>query len=375
MDFYQVKDYPKEVFEHFARRKRYLRLQEAVKTIVFHKPGAGLGDLVLCIPVLRALKKMFPSAKLYFFGSYNSVYDSIFKAIPYIDGFISNVEPGKKELFKGFSNFFRKYFKKFDLIVSGQSKFKPSLRLWSLFPVIYISRNPFFSRWKILDFRFYKKRNVHVVSQMAAPIKVLGAGDIDYSPAIEISEQYLFVAKTYLANFSGPFISILPASGNFHRNWDEDKYAALSDKLIEMGYNIILVGNEKDILVRIKEKMQANPLIPFLEEERFGQDPIYSIGLLKFSRLAVGSDGGGVHLASLAGCPVVALYGPNTPIKWGPLGRENVVIYKDLECSPCRYVHMKELKECESDRKCLRSITVDEVMDAVNFILENTNPR
>ena len=165
MNFYQVKDYPKEVFEHFTRKKKYLRLQGVVKTIAFHKPGAGLGDLVLCVPVLRALKKMFPSAKLYFFGSYSPVYDSVFKAIPYIDGFISNVEPAKQEIFKGFSIFFKKYFKKFDLIISGQSKLKPSLRLWLLFPAIYISRNPFLSRWKILDSRFYKKSNVHEIGR------------------------------------------------------------------------------------------------------------------------------------------------------------------------------------------------------------------
>ena len=117
--------------------------------------------------------------------------------------------------------------------------------------------------------------------------------------------------------------------------------------------------------------MSAKPIIPILEDKRFRRDPLYNVGLLKFSILAIGNDGGGIHLASMA-CPVIGLYGPNTPVKWGPLGEKNVIFYKNPGCSPCKYIHMKKPEECKLKRKCLRDITVEEVMGAVNFILENS---
>ena len=376
MEFYQIKDYSEEIFDNFFRRKIYLKLQNKVKNVAYHKPGAGLGDLVLSIPVFRALKKMFPKAKIIFFGSYASSYasllcDSIFKAIPYIDEFVLDIEPRKKEVFKGFLSFFREYFRKFDLIVSGQIKFLPSLRLWLLFPNFYISRNPLFSRWKVLNFKFYKEREVHVISKMIAPIKVLGLKYVDLSPKIEIPKIYISLCENYLNRFSGPFISIIPSAGDPYKNWPVNRYILLADKLSQMGYKIILIGSEreKDILLEVKNGMTTQPIIPLLEERKFGEDPIYSVGLLKFSLLAIGNDSGGLHLASLAGCPVIGIYGPTSPIKWFPLGMRNIAIYKNFKCSPCT---KDELKNCKIEMKCLRDITIEEIVEAVKLILKTT---
>jgi heptosyltransferase II len=115
--------------------------------------------------------------------------------------------------------------------------------------------------------------------------------------------------------------------------------------------------------------MASEAIVPILKQKEFGQDPIYNVGFLKRSLLAVSNDGGGLHLAALAGCPSVGLYGPSDPTKWGPLGERNIVIYKDMACSPCRFVNMQERIECELDRKCLKDISVDEVLEAVEFIL------
>jgi len=82
------------------------------------------------------------------------------------------------------------------------------------------------------------------------------------------------------------------------------------------------------------------------------------LALLRRTDLYIGGDTGVMHLAALARVPVVAIFGPTDHLVNGPYGSGHTVVRKDLPCSPCRD------KTCKS-RECLRSITVDEVRDAV----------
>ena len=177
------------------------------------------------------------------------------------------------------------------------------------------------------------------------------------------------IKTTFFAFF--PFISILPGAGHSYKMWAKEKFATLGDKLYSMGYKAILIGaeGEKELLLEVAQMMKNKPIIPLINEPKFGQDPIYSIGLFKSSTLTVGCDCGGLHLATLSGCPVIGIYGPTDPVKSGPLGERNIVIYKGLNCSPCR------MKDCKLEHRCLETVAPDEIVEAVNFLLRSTSGR
>ena len=84
--------------------------------------------------------------------------------------------------------------------------------------------------------------------------------------------------------------------------------------------------------------------------------------LLKRSALFVGNDSGIMHLAAASGIPLVALFGPQAPVKFGPWSTKATVMYKNFKCSPCR---QKFFTECEPSSKmrpgCMEAISVDEV--------------
>ena len=61
---------------------------------------------------------------------------------------------------------------------------------------------------------------------MLSLVRVLGFEEINFSPAIEFSHDYLSLAQRYLKNFSGPFISILPGAGHPYKMWGKEKFAA-----------------------------------------------------------------------------------------------------------------------------------------------------
>jgi heptosyltransferase III len=89
--------------------------------------------------------------------------------------------------------------------------------------------------------------------------------------------------------------------------------------------------------------------------------PRESAAALARARLFVGHDSGPMHLAAAVGTPVVAIFAArNIPRQWFPFGKQHRVVYHRVECWGCG------LETCiEQQKKCLMSITVDEVMEAV----------
>ncbi|MFA7464881.1 MAG: glycosyltransferase family 9 protein [Syntrophales bacterium] len=73
-----------------------------------------------------------------------------------------------------------------------------------------------------------------------------------------------------------------------------------------------------------------------------------------------------MHIAAAAGTPVVALFGPTSPVRTGPYGRGHEVIRADLTCSPCFR------KECGT-KKCMDEISVDRVFEAVRKMLDSVS--
>ncbi|MGA3170162.1 MAG: lipopolysaccharide heptosyltransferase II [Chthoniobacteraceae bacterium] len=80
---------------------------------------------------------------------------------------------------------------------------------------------------------------------------------------------------------------------------------------------------------------------------------------LRECRLLLTNDTGAMHLAAHFGVPVLAIFGSTEDRLTGPLGHSSRVLRHHSVCSPCF------LRECPIDFRCMRSITVDEVTDAV----------
>ncbi|MGZ5020623.1 MAG: lipopolysaccharide heptosyltransferase II, partial [Chthoniobacterales bacterium] len=90
------------------------------------------------------------------------------------------------------------------------------------------------------------------------------------------------------------------------------------------------------------------------------------IGELRECRLLLTNDTGTMHLATLLGVPVVAIFGSTEDRLTGPLGAGNVVVRHHVECSPCF------LRECPIDFRCMKEVTSEEVTAAVARMLDNS---
>jgi len=80
--------------------------------------------------------------------------------------------------------------------------------------------------------------------------------------------------------------------------------------------------------------------------------------------LLLTNDTGTMHLATILAVPVVAVFGSTEPYLTGPLGNARRIIRHQVECSPCF------LRECPIDFRCMKAVTVAEVVDAVSSLLQ-----
>ncbi|MCE3234826.1 MAG: glycosyl transferase, family 9 [Vampirovibrio sp.] len=83
-----------------------------------------------------------------------------------------------------------------------------------------------------------------------------------------------------------------------------------------------------------------------------------SMAFLKRMDLVVGVDSGTLHMASAAGVPMVALFGPMDERKWGPMNA--AIVREPVACRPCNLD-----KPCQYDFKCMKDLRPEAVIETI----------
>ena len=94
--------------------------------------------------------------------------------------------------------------------------------------------------------------------------------------------------------------------------------------------------------------------------------------------LFIGADSGVMHVAAATGTPVISIFGPSNADAWRPWpeGAQANVIRSGVECSPCSYVgHSVGARAGCAARTCMKLVTVEQVLEAAQHILENRPAR
>ena len=98
------------------------------------------------------------------------------------------------------------------------------------------------------------------------------------------------------------------------------------------------------------------------------------IALLSLADVVVSNDSGPLHLAAAVGASTVSMFGPETPVLYGPLrsrpSQIHKVHYQRLPCSPCMNVHDNKMLSCWFvEAACMQYITAEDVLASTREIL------
>lgn len=136
--------------------------------------------------------------------------------------------------------------------------------------------------------------------------------------------------------------------------WLPERFAAVATKLqTERDADVILFGTagEAPVSAAIRAGMKWAPI------DLTGKTEIAELpGLLSQCHLFIGNDSGAMHVASAVGLPVVGVFGPTDPHGTSPVTPKFALVQQQPYCSPCF------LRRCPTDHRCMKSVTPDMVI-------------
>lgn len=323
-----------------------------------------IGDVLLSTPVLEALKRRFPAASLSVLVKRRAL--DVLLGNPWVDEILLYDEPRRGR----FALDMELRSRRFDLAVDLTGDLRSSWLLFVSEPAFRVGFNHARCGF-LLDRRIPYRAERHVVDHLLGSVADVGATLESPEPAVFPGEEAASTALCLLDDVGlgdSPYLLLSPGANWSYRRWPSERFGALAERAAERhGLRSIVVGSHND--ARLVEELVA----------RSGGSAVGVAGRTSIRELAalasrarafVGNDSGPMHIAAAAGCPVVALFGPNTPTLFGPRGAPSRVLWPETACSPC------DQKRCVRPLDpCMQSISVEDVADALSALLEETEGR
>lgn len=329
-----------------------------------------IGDVVLTLPVIRALKENYPAKKV--IACVRDKAKELVEDCTWADGVIA-ISPKKRGV-AGYVlyqiNFFRllrrhNFGVAIDLrtgtrgaivtFLSGArrriGRFADDGKLWRnrLFTDIVNPVNE-------LE-QYAAEHNFNV----AAPLNL----DIQNRfPEILVPEKRKDEVRTLFEKegiaLKQPVFVIHPFSLWKYKEWKVEQWIMLVDCLVDkFQCQLIITGSEEDSLRAGEIQTRVKAVVYNLAGKT-------SIGLLpavmQAASLFIGVDTAALHVAAAVGTPTIAIFGPSSPQCWAPRGGSHYVVASNLPCVPCRN------KGCQNSgiSRCLNELSFTEVADAVD---------
>jgi ADP-heptose:LPS heptosyltransferase len=283
------------------------------------RPGA-IGDTLVTLPALLALRRCFPEAVVEAIGNATAL--PIVEASGLIDRWIAFDDGRVTRLFMPGDPPPDDYFRGLDVAVAWGRDPDGTLRA-------SLARRGA-SQIVVAPSRPAPERPEHVARHLlrsSAPLGIAAPGYGSTEP-LELPEiripgdaEALAQAELAAAGLDGrPFIVLHPGSGSPSKNWPAERFAEVVDGLRrQYGYASIVLGGPADAeaLLVLRDRADSPDRPPTVLVDR----PLLVVAaLLRRSSAFLGNDSGLSHLAGLLGVPTLTLFGPSDPVLWAPLG-------------------------------------------------------
>ncbi len=270
--------------------------------------GGAIGDFILTLPALKALRIARPHAHIEILGykhiavlAENRFYAQAVRSIEY--GPMGRFFARNAELSPELGD----YFASFDLIISylydPDRVFENNLRQCGV-------ENLISGRARILE------NADHAARQLARPIEELGIEVVDLSERIFPSTPDREFAHEFLGNASQPIVAIHPGSGSPQKNWPLENWIALfsqADHSADFQRLVVISGEADEVRTKRLEREWGDRNVCFAKSL-----PLPQLSAVLEQSIFVGHDSGISHLAAAAGANCILLFGPTDPNIWAP---------------------------------------------------------
>lgn len=330
-----------------------------MKRILIIEPN-WLGDILFTTPSIRAARKSKPAAFIAVMAHPRC--KEMLEDNPNIDKLILFDEKTShrgllEKLF--FISGLRKL--KFDTVICFHRSMSKTL-------IAYLAGIPrrvgYYTRkrsWLLTNSLRQEKDAVHRVEYFLNLIRSIGINDSgrDYEfniPKVAISDADI-ILKGAGVDEGEEFFIINPGGNWPQKRWPKQSYTMLCEKLHNIyNYKILVTGSMKDTeLASDIIGRRGNYAVSICGKTNLKQ----LAAIMNKAKIVIANDSGPMHIAVSQRTPVVAIFGPTSPLITGPRGNgKYITLHKRLDCIvPC-------YKRCY-DYRCMSAISVADVLAAV----------
>jgi predicted lipopolysaccharide heptosyltransferase III len=212
------------------------------------------------------------------------------------------------------------------------------------------------------------RKDLHTVEYQFGQFKWLGL------PGAEPEPTSLYVAQSFRQSAMArlreagvdperPYAALAPTNEFYTKRWAPERFAAVAEALIERGFQIVMTGapteEQRDQLAHAQAASKRH--LAGLTSLSVGE----LVAVIAGAEIFVGNDSGPAHIAAAVKTPLVALFGPASSVRWGPWRAPSVLVQNYFACNPCAMYTCEAFDEPE----CIRSITIDQVVKAIDRLL------
>lgn len=340
---------------------------ERVKTIAITKL-LGMGSILRAMPIVKALKQKYPSARYIFITAYKN------KPLIEILGLFDNA------FYIHDSSLFTIFIDTLGLIVklwNCRIDLYFDLEIYSAFStilaIISFARNRYGFYKDTTLFRLglhthlvYFNDSQHISKIYSQLIRACGIKNTNYKiEKITLQERHKQELHKWFINhqvaYDASYIVINPNASDLllERRWPMEYFVLLIDSLVKnWHYPIFLVGSlyERDYVYLLYSKLSVQA-----KKQTVNIAGEVSIGaimwLISNAQLMITNDSGLYHIAVSLDVRIISLWGPVNPMHYADIDNEKEEIFycKEIYCSPC--LHKTYFPPCRGYNICMKSIS------------------
>ena len=351
--------------------KRTLRVyEEAVskKKILVIKMSA-IGDVILSIPSLKALRLNYPDAWISVLVGKKS--KDIIRNCPYVNDRIVYQPPGGFDRWMYLGRMAGLLAKEdFDVVIDLQNN--NTSHALSFLSGARIRAGHDNGKWSFFLNRKSKVSARAAISPLEHQFSVLRLLDLKHFEGLDLELWTEKKEEGAVQDFlngqwvspTQPLVGInLTASPRWQtKKWPLLYFAKLCDELAKRNIRVVVTGSEED-------KNEALELLSLTTNR-----PINAVGktsvtelvaLIRRCQVFISSDSAPMHIAAGLDVPLIALFGPTDPKRHLVASDNYQVFWKEISCSPCY------LRTCPIGHLCMKKISVGEVLESTLHFLRN----
>ncbi|MDP2156980.1 MAG: lipopolysaccharide heptosyltransferase II [Nitrospirota bacterium] len=327
-----------------------------------------IGDAVMTIPALRALKRSLPEARISLLVK--PWVAPLFEKDPDIDEIILYSDE-----YKGLSGKIRLSRRLKDYVFDSALLFQNAFDAALIAFLAGIKRRIGYNR----DGRGFlltdsvlcdaAAKDLHHIDYYLNLVKKAGFDGAPAQPWLFLDIEERTMARQKLAALKRPVIALNPgAAYGSSKRWLPERFAEVANKVItELNGSVVLLGGPKEagIADDILNNLESSLVTPVSLLNLAGRTSLRELmAVIAESDVLVTNDSGPMHIGYAVGTPLVAIFGSTSPEHTGPVNKTDIVIRKSSACSPCFE------RQCKKNNlACMDLITSEEVYSSVKKLV------